>query len=68
MRKGRQWNGPPGWQHEVGSLEYRTEDGRGKVIVRFIRFRVQYDAYVDEKLIGTRNFRGQAMELVERSK
>jgi hypothetical protein len=62
------WNGSNGWQHEVGSAEYVTDDGRGKVIRRSIGFRMQYDAYVDGKLIGTRNQRGQAMTLVEKSK
>ena len=68
MTERGKWNGPPGWQHEVGSANYVTDDGRGEVRVRFIRFRVQYDAYVDGKLIGTRNFRGDAMHFVEKSK
>lgn len=68
MINSRQWNGPPGWQHEIGSNEYVTTDGRGKVVVRSIGFRMQYDAYVDGKLIGTRNQRGQAMHFVEKSK
>jgi hypothetical protein len=57
-----------GWKHETGSAVYETVDGRGKVLVRFIGFRVQYDAYLDGNKIGTRNQRGQAMKFIETRK
>jgi hypothetical protein len=57
-----------GWVHEKGSAIYMTEDCRGEVHVRFIGFRVQYDAYLDGEMIGTRNQRGQAMKFIETRK
>ncbi len=54
-----------GWKHMTGSGTYETVDGRGQVCTRFIGFRVQYDAYLDGRLIGTRNQRGQAMTFIE---
>lgn len=62
------WSGPPGWRHEVGSAEYFTDDGRGKVIRSSDGFAMIYDAFVDGKWIGGKRQRGHAMTLVEKSK